>query len=314
MTLAKFTNQPTQEELLQQLQDIVDELGTTSGANIDLSNLSSTGEAKFQAPLGYTPVNKAGDTMTGNLSVTNGGVINSIGVTDPRINIIANTEIAGTLPSSTINKSLVFRDKNNTWLGSCGNIYNTNGSRYTRISSQNSDGSSSTEIRVGFDANDNIFTLAPNPSSTSNDNNIATTSFVRKWTYGNIVVKSGDIVTSNVSLNGSTDLLYNFGTQPTSNPYLPSDYTENYYEVYLSIECSAGKTAGNYVDVAINTDRLSSYVYVCKAKTQVNNQAGLSSWGGWVSIGEDGRIYVARNTSWTGNLNILRARAYRRLN
>ena len=281
---------------------------TTSLADTDLSNLSATGNSKFQAPLGYTPVNKAGDTMTGGLSVRNGG-ITSVGNDDPRISILSDLEIAGTLPSSTIQKALVFRDKNNTWLGSCSNIYNTNGSRYTRISSQNGDGSSATEIRVGFDANDNTFTFAPNPSSTSNDNNIVTTSFVRKWAYGEVVKKSTDIISSNTSLNGSTNITYNLG----STGYLPSDYTTYPYAVYLSIEGLAGNAVGNYITIGL-ASALVDNVYVTKCKTYVANSQALCGWGGWFPVGTDGRIYLARSTSWNGHVNAFRARAYCRMN
>lgn len=47
MTLSKFTNQPANEEIVNTINDIIETMGTTTGANIDLSNLSSTGEAKF---------------------------------------------------------------------------------------------------------------------------------------------------------------------------------------------------------------------------------------------------------------------------
>lgn len=51
MTLSKFTNQPANEEIVNTINDIIDSMGSTTSANIDLSNLSSTGNSKFQTPL-----------------------------------------------------------------------------------------------------------------------------------------------------------------------------------------------------------------------------------------------------------------------
>lgn len=47
----KFTTQPTNKEVINKINDVIDAMGSTQGANIDLSNLSATGESKFQAPL-----------------------------------------------------------------------------------------------------------------------------------------------------------------------------------------------------------------------------------------------------------------------
>ena len=50
MTISKINTPPTQKELIDKTNEIIDNLGN-SGANTDLSNLTATGEAHFQAPL-----------------------------------------------------------------------------------------------------------------------------------------------------------------------------------------------------------------------------------------------------------------------
>ncbi len=42
--VAKFTTQPTNKEVVTKINEVIDALGTASGANTDLSNLSATGE------------------------------------------------------------------------------------------------------------------------------------------------------------------------------------------------------------------------------------------------------------------------------
>ena len=51
MTVDKLTLPSKENAVQEKINEIIDNLGISSGANTDLSNLSSTGEAHFQAPL-----------------------------------------------------------------------------------------------------------------------------------------------------------------------------------------------------------------------------------------------------------------------
>lgn len=51
MTVNKLTYPSKENAVQEKINEIIDNLGSSTGANIDLSNLSVTGEAHFQAPL-----------------------------------------------------------------------------------------------------------------------------------------------------------------------------------------------------------------------------------------------------------------------
>ena len=51
MTVNKLTYPAKQNAVQQKINEIIDNLGGSTGANTDLSNLTATGEAHFQAPL-----------------------------------------------------------------------------------------------------------------------------------------------------------------------------------------------------------------------------------------------------------------------
>jgi hypothetical protein len=73
MTLSKFTKQPANKEIVDTINDIIETMSSTTGANIDLSNLSTTGNAKFQVPLesgtNIKTINNTSLLGSGNISV-----------------------------------------------------------------------------------------------------------------------------------------------------------------------------------------------------------------------------------------------------
>ena len=153
----------------------------------------------------------------------------------------------------------------------------------------------------------------PSLSHTDVSQRAATTSFVRDWVYGNVEKKDVDIITTNTSLNwngtGTRDITYNLG----DIGYLPADYSTYPYEVFLSIEGVSGTSVGNYITIALTSERVST-IYVSKARCVINGQQDICSWGGWFPIGTNGRLILGRSTDWNGYVNQFRARAYRRLN
>jgi hypothetical protein len=114
MTLSKFTNQPANKEIVDTINDIIDAMGSTTGANIDLSNLSATGQAVIDAK-----VNKSGDTMTGDLTI-----LNDNGFFTVKSSFDSTTTSA---PSEFINLgTLAMYDTNDNITGFIQNSFNTN--------------------------------------------------------------------------------------------------------------------------------------------------------------------------------------------
>ncbi len=148
--------------------------------------------------LGYTPVNKVGDTMTGGLCVE---------TSTPAIDLKDTVEVAGTTPSSERLKAVIFRDKNNKAVGRVQNIYLTTGARRTILNCTDATGNNSENIYIGYDANGNIETYAPTPSNGDNSTKIATTAFVNTVS-ANKVDKSGDTMTGNLAVLNGTPRFY----------------------------------------------------------------------------------------------------------
>lgn len=73
MTVNKLSYPAKENAVQEKINEIIDELGAATGANIDLSNLSATGEAHFQAPLvsgtNIKTVNNTSLLGSGNINV-----------------------------------------------------------------------------------------------------------------------------------------------------------------------------------------------------------------------------------------------------
>lgn len=148
--------------------------------------------------LGYTPVNKVGDTMTGGLCVE---------TSTPAIDLKDTVEVAGTTPSSERLKAVIFRDKNNKAVGRVQNIYLTTGARRTMLNCTDASGNNSENIYIGYDSNGNVETYAPTPSNGDNSNKIATTAFVNTVS-ANKVDKSGDTMTGGLTVENGINIKY----------------------------------------------------------------------------------------------------------
>ena len=87
----------------------------------------------------------------------------------------------GTAPTATRWTRILFADKTKTKpIGSIAHRYATDGNVSVRMTCNNPDGSSdSATIWVGYDAAGNVKTYAPTPVSSSNDDSIPTTRWVR---------------------------------------------------------------------------------------------------------------------------------------
>lgn len=116
-----------------------------------------------------TKVNKTGDTMTGNFGLQK---------SDPRLYVYSNDITQGQTPTATEYASLLFGDKNKKLTAQVNSAYNSDGSVALNLTAYTKDGSANTSLKIGYDANGNIFTSAPTPPTGDNSAKIATTAWV----------------------------------------------------------------------------------------------------------------------------------------
>ena len=112
--------------------------------------------------LGYVPVDKVGDTMTGDLAIRNDDIVKS-----------------GT-PLTNESTSLKFNAINDDIIGKISTTYTVAGGVesslqvYSKTSSSNP-----AEIKVGYDGGGNVITSAPTPPQADKSSQIATTEWIR---------------------------------------------------------------------------------------------------------------------------------------
>lgn len=141
----------------------------------DVGALSTITSSDVTTALGYTPVNKAGDTLSGNLTISKNNPLFSI----------KDTSLDATVNPDTNKYTTIARvqDVNNTVVSDI--VYNTNtdGSHRLYLQSRKSAAEPNVyaTLSIGFDANGNAYTSAPNPMTNSNNTSIATTSWVRGY-------------------------------------------------------------------------------------------------------------------------------------
>ena len=163
-------------ETLRKINAIID-----NTSNTDLSNLSEEGRAKFNAK-----VNKAGDNMTGSLTME--AMLNLKG---------ANNQIdfsSTAAPSSTLEGGWIsFRDKNGQVSGQVFNVLNTSNVLQTKMQVRRSISGTtkSAEIVVNVDESGNGYVTAP---ASSIANSIVTTAAIQKTANGYIKFGNGIII------------------------------------------------------------------------------------------------------------------------
>ena len=241
--------------------------------------------------LGYTPVDKAGDTMTGSLYID---------TDQPTVNLNDTIEVAGTTPSSDRLKALIFRDKNGTGVGRIQNMYLSTGARRTLISSSNAAATESAVMYIGYDANGNVETYAPHPSSSSNSNNIATTKWVKDFGYvtaddidGNWTPTSLQAVSA-ISINYASD--YNISLAN----YLPND--NNLYEIDITARANSTATSGQETPIILSVGGYTPEILVTYVKS-----TGVQNYGyGYCKIYAkyDTTFKLKRSTDYRGTADI----------
>jgi len=123
-----------------------------------------------------TKVAKAGDTMTGNLTLEK---------STPQVRCRDTRAVKGTAPGSTIwNQSFFVQDANGVPYGGVEHGYKDSGENRINLivyPGNNNQTSQNAQIAVGYDADGNWFTYAPSPATGDSSNKIATTN----WVQGN---------------------------------------------------------------------------------------------------------------------------------
>ena len=258
--------------------------------------------------LGYTPVNKAGDTMTGGLTLDN----STCTIKNPNINYTTTTA-----PSTwTSNGTLRFYDTNDKYLAFVQSYFDTNNYMGLQIGARRSVGGveKTAYIRAMVDVSGNAYATAPTPASNSDGTNIATT----EWVNSDISNKIGwtlsysQLVNTATTMNAATTLTYSLAT------YLPSD---NYiYEVMYSAKGTTGSTSGNEAEIAVGSGLIDVLTHrVASAQTRTSSTVTWAAAGTMLIGNTTGgaamrAIYIRQIANSSCTLNYFRVYAYRKLN
>ena len=236
------------------------------------------------AALGYTPVNKAGDTMTGALTLASDDELGII--------ILKDTNLTkGTAPSSNNSQAIIFKDKDGKNVGMVTLVHVTNGGNYMSLRAFEPQASSSNyvDISVGYNSGGTAYaTTGATPSANSNSTNIATTAWVRSLTdqtYDSTSAnpQSGVAIAGAGFLTGitSTDVTNALGYTP-ENPInkvtsISSTSTDTQYPSAKAVytETNANATAINTINSKIPTQASSSNQLADKAF--VNSSIGTQT-------------------------------------
>lgn len=172
---------------------------TKLAAPVTINDVSFDGSANITVA-DSTKVSKSGDTMTGNLAIKKNGPVLSL----------INNQVEIDVTTAQYEAKINFFDKNEHKLSSLITRNYSDKSSYTYLRSfsfvsTNYDNVFA-DISVGFDKDGNVKTSAPNPSASSNTNEIATTKWVRTATGDfacNAATASAFASSKNVTLTGA---------------------------------------------------------------------------------------------------------------
>ena len=163
--------------------------------------------------------------------------------------VIKNKDvIADIIPSSNSGRNILFVDKDSNIEGYLGFYHNENGKRYIALNICK-DGHSTSQIAIGYDSNNNLFTFVPTASSESSSGEIINA----EWAKNNIIDifnqkitnLEEDVNDSITSLSNSTTKNPNYsdsievGTSGTasSDGWLAVNaiqYTNSYFNFYIN--------------------------------------------------------------------------------
>ena len=258
-----------------------------SGVAIDgagfLTGITSTDVTNA---LGYTPVNKAGDTMTGNLSLN-----------DCSLEYIKTAIVKGTSPSanSYSNISICDSEGNATAnrLGAVEVTYTSDGQIRTDLIAYKPEHNATTnaKVRVGYNTNGNAYCEFPD-----------TTCVDGQWVFSSTELANG------VAWNSTS---HSDAKSYSLSSYLPNDSYK--YEVLVRANATTTSTAGKWIRVGILSDIITTQAYACACRTRT---ASTQTCSGSVilPIGSGRKISVAGTTDSSSDGTYgLRTLGYRRI-
>lgn len=254
-------------------------------ADTTLSNVSSIDSNSAVQTALDGKVSKSGDTMTGDLTI-----LNDNGFFAVKSSFDSTTTSA---PSEFINLgTLAMYDTNDKFTGFVENSFNTNNTVRTAIGARRiiNGVNKSANLYLDVDSSGNASCTFPN-----------TTCVDGQWT-----TTYQDIISSDTSVNGSTDL--------TKRVAVPNDgYV---YEAMIMTRATTTATSGQLLRVAIGTNQLSQDVLVCGLRTRTNSTMEVQATNIVPIKGvamNSTNLTIVRGSGINGNINVMRLIAYRRV-
>lgn len=217
----------------------------TSDLTNDSGYITGITSSNVTTALGYTPVNKSGDTMTGGLTVQNDYIV------------VQSTDSWSSTPSTQLEEGVNFYNSNGDRLGYVNCVYTTDGSRLARLNTRNADGSANTYIQVGYNPSGNAYCTFPD-----------TTCVDGQWT------SVSRQIASDVSVNGSTNLTYTLSDVPNDG---------NKYEVLLAGQVYTSSSSSNQARINVSSDIVSG-VCICAAITRTS-QSNIAMGSAVIPVG-----------------------------
>lgn len=255
--------------------------------------LQSITSSDVTTALGYTPVNKAGDTMTGSLTINN----SSLTINNSSLVIKHPIARDGSTPSSGSLKAINFVDNSSSPLrfGLIESGVFTNGAVYLNLYAyKNQTANDSAQIELGWNSSGDKYCFFPN-----------TTCVDGQW-----VNNSGQLASGvSLAIGNDQEIEYDISS------YLPND---NYnYEVRFSIDSQTGSGSGAGLSINLigtgTSNGASTWV-------RVNDIYARGSWimvngnHAIVPIGTDRKVKLHYTViSKAAQLNGLHIEAYRRI-
>lgn len=237
--------------------------------------------------LGYTPVDKAGDTMTGGLQINKS-------TTDETGNYYINLsgiEYDDVVSTNIYPHILTITDANNDVIGDIEYAQHTNGNKWISLQAHNVTSNTYSVLKAGFDSNGDAYCEFPDT----------------KRVDGQWVFKSTELASS-VTWNASS---HSDAKSYSLSSYLPNDSYK--YEVILRANATTTATSGKMVTVGVTSDIITTQMFVCRCRTRT---ASTQNCAGSIilPVGTGRKISVAGTTDTSSDGTYgLRALGYRRI-
>lgn len=264
------------------------DIGTFTNASNTLSNVVAIDASSAVQTALDDKVSKAGDTMTGALTVETAGTVGN----ETCRYMLKNTEIENNVtPSINLVSSFSFVDKNNTQVGSCYYRRRTDNVCDTRLMAKSFDGTDQATLAVGFNSAGDAYCSFPNTECVDG-----------QWVFKS--TELGSSVTWNASSH-SGNKSYSLSS------YLPRDSQK--YEVIIRATGTTATTSGKFIRVGIMSDIITAPAYACACRTRT---ASTQNCAGTIilPVGSGRKVSVGGTTDVSSDgVYGIRALGYRRI-